>query len=177
MLLTIESGRNRLVRGLDLATVDRTGQVVRHRTYGAVREYLSEPPNARRGRWAGEVRRTDYRSRVPPSRGPAHEPASTRSGSHSCHLRRRAAKRRLPIRGDEAPQLDDTGANPSRCGPNQADPGSAGRNARRHGVAAPTRRPHPSGARSRAKVGRSLEASVCGGGLNTGVHATPREEE
>ena len=64
MLLTIESGRNRLVRGLDLATVDRTGQVVRHRTYGAVREYLSEPPNARRGRWAGEVRRTDYRSPV-----------------------------------------------------------------------------------------------------------------
>ena len=59
----------------------------------------------------------------------------------------------------------------------KADPGSAGRNARRHGVAAPTRRPiHPALERAPRLVDR-VGASVCGGGLNIGVHATPREEE
>jgi Sigma-70, region 4 len=54
---------------------------------------------------------------------------------------------------------------------------SAGQNARRHGVAAPTRRPiHPALERAPRLVDR-VGASVCGGGLNTGVHATPLEEE
>ena len=56
----------------------------------------------------------------------------------------------------------------------KADPGH--RTGRRHGVAAPARRPIPSGA-ARQGWWMGRERSVCEAGLNTGVHATPFEEE